>query len=115
MTRIKRGVAKRSRRKKIIKRAKGYKSHRKTNYRAAMEALLHAGTHAFRGRKQKKRDMRGLWNIRISAAAKINGTSYSKLMGEIKKADIQLNRKMLSELAATKPEVFKQVVEQVKK
>lgn len=115
MTRIKRGVAKRARRKKIIKRAKGFTSHRKTNFRAANEALMHAGKHAYRGRRLKKRDFRRLWNVRISAGALENGLSYSKLMGALKKNQIGLNRKMLSELAARYPEVFQKVVETTKK
>ena len=114
MTRIKRGVQKRARRKKIIKRAKGYISHRKTNYRAAMEAVMHAGMHAIRGRKEKKRNFRRLWQIRINAGARELGISYSKLVGEFRKKNILLNRKMLAELAATKPEVFKKIVEEVK-
>ena len=114
MTRIKRGVQKRARRKKIIKRAKGYISHRKTNFRAAMEAVMHAGKHAIRGRKEKKRNFRRLWNIRINAGARELGLSYSKLLGELKKQNVAINRKMLAELAATKPDIFKQIVEQVK-
>ena len=114
MTRIKRGVAKRARRKKIIKRAKGYISHRKTNFRAAMEAVMHAGKHAIRGRKEKKRNFRRLWNIRINAGARELGLSYSKLLGELKKQNVAINRKMLAELAATRPDVFKQIVDQVK-
>lgn len=114
MTRIKRGVFKRARRKRIIKRAKGYLSHRKTNYRAAMEAVMHAGMHAIRGRKERKRDFRRLWNIRVNAGARENGLSYSRLINALKKNNIALNRKMLAELAATKPEVFRKVVEAVK-
>lgn len=114
MTRIKRGVFKRARRKKIIKRAKGFVSHRKTNYRAAMEAVMHAGMHAIRGRKERKRDFRKLWSIRINAGAREHGLSYSRLMNALKKNNIALNRKMLSELAATQPEVFKKIVETVK-
>ncbi|TSA45542.1 50S ribosomal protein L20 [bacterium] len=114
MTRIKRGVYKRARRKKIIKRAKGFISHRKTNFRAAMEAVMHAGKHAIRGRKERKRDFRQLWSIRINAGARELDTTYSKLMGALKKKNIGLNRKMLAELAATKPEVFKKIVESVK-
>jgi len=114
MTRIKRGVQKRARRKKIIKRAKGYISHRKTNFRAAMEAVMHAGKHAIRGRKEKKRNFRRLWNIRINAGARELGLSYSKLLGELKKQNVAINRKMLAELAATRPDVFKQIVDQVK-
>lgn len=113
MTRIKRGVAKRARRKKIIKKAKGFISHRKTNFRAAQEAVMHAGKHAYRGRRLRKRDFRSLWQMRISAAAVENGISYSKLMGQLRKQNIGLNRKMLSELAAREPEVFKKVLEQV--
>ncbi len=114
MTRIKRSVAKRARRKKIIKRAKGYISHRKTNYRAAMEAMMHAGMHAIRGRKERKRDFRRLWNIRVNAGARELGVSYSKLIGSLKKNKIELNRKMLAELAVREPEVFRKVVESVK-
>ncbi len=109
MTRVKRGVQKRARRKKIIKRAKGFVSHRKTNFRAANEALMHAGKHAYIGRKQRKRDFRRLWQVRVSAAAVENGISYSKLMGGLKKAGVMLNRKMLSELAILHPDVFKQI------
>lgn len=115
MTRIKRGVQKRARRKKIIKRAKGFTSHRKTNFRAANEALMHAGKHAYRGRRLKKRDFRRLWNVRIAAGALENGLSYSKLMGALNKNQVGLNRKMLSELAARYPEVFQKVVETAKK
>lgn len=113
MTRVKRGVAKRARRKKIIKLAKGYISHRKTHFRAAMEAVMHAGKHAYIGRKRKKRDFRRLWQIRINAGAEELGLSYSRFMGALKKQNIALNRKMLSELAATKPEAFKKIVEEV--
>lgn len=113
MTRIKRGVLKRARRKRIIKRAKGFISHRKTNFRAAMEAVLHAGKHAYRGRRLRKRDFRRLWQIRVNAGARELGISYSRLMGALKKNSVALNRKMLSELAARDPEVFKKIVESV--
>ena len=115
MTRVKRSVQKRARRKKIIKRAKGFISHRKTNFRAANEAVWHAGKHAYRGRKQKKRNFRKLWQIRIGAAAQGMDISYSKLMGGLKKANVVLNRKMLSELAVRYPEVFEKVVALVNK
>jgi len=115
MTRIKRGVQKRARRKKIIKRAKGFISHRKTNYRAAMEAVMHAGMHAIRGRKERKRDFRKLWNIRINAAAREEGITYSRLIGKLAKENIVLNRKMLSELAIQKPEIFRRIAETAKK
>ena len=113
MTRVKRGVQKRARRKKVIKAAKGYISHRKTNFRAAMEAMLHAGPHAIRGRKQKKRDYRRLWNVRVGAAAKEQGVSYSQLMGSLKKNQIVINRKMLSEIAIREPKVFASLVAEV--
>ena len=92
MTRIKRGVQKRARRKKIIKRAKGYVSHRKSNFRAANEALMHAGKQAYIGRRRRKRDFRALWQIRISAGAVALGISYSKLRGGLKKHNVVLNR-----------------------
>lgn len=114
MTRIKRGVQKRARRKKIIKRAKGYISHRKTNFRAAMEAVLHAGMHAVRGRKQKKTDFRQLWQMRINAAVRENDLSYSRFMAALKKHNVALNRKMLAELAVQKPEVFQKILDAVK-
>ena len=78
-----------------------------------MEAMMHAGMHAIRGRKQRKRDFRRLWNIRISAAAQEQGLSYSKLMGSFAKNKIALNRKMLSELAIRHPEVFKKIVDTI--
>src|SRR3990167_9056621 len=115
MTRVKRGVQKRARRKKVIKRAKGFVSHRKTNFRAANEALMHAGKHAYRGRREKKREFRRLWQMRIGAGAWEQDISYSKLIAGLKKNKIDLNRKMLSELAIRFPEVFKQIVETEKK
>lgn len=114
MTRIKRGVQKRARRKKIIKRAKGFISHRKTNFRAAMEAVMHAGMHAIRGRKDRKSDFRRLWQMRINAAVRQQGMSYSRFMAVLKKNQIGLNRKMLAELAATRPEIFKKVFSSIK-
>jgi len=110
MSRVKRGKSANKRRKGLLKLAKGYKWRRKSHYRAAKEAVLHAGSHAFSGRKIKKRDYRSLWITRLSAAAKLNGTSYSKLAGELKKSKIGLNRKMLSELAINHPEVFKKII-----
>lgn len=79
-----------------------------------MEAMMHAGKHAYRGRKERKRNFRRLWNIRINAGARELGLSYSKLLGELKKQNVAINRKMLAELAATKPEVFKEIVASVK-
>lgn len=97
-------------RKKILKYTKGFKWGRKTKERAAKEALLHAWTHAFKGRKEKKRSFRGLWQIKINAAARENGLTYSRLTSLLKKKEIVLDRKTLADLAENEPEAFKQVV-----
>lgn len=110
MTRIKRGVTANKRRKAVLKLTKGYKWRRKSHFRAAKEALLHAGRHAYIGRRQKKRTWRNLWVLRLSTAAKAHNTSYSKLIAQLKKANIALNRKMLSELAIHHPAVFEQII-----
>lgn len=115
MVRIKRGVISRKRHKKIIKRAKGFIGRRSKTYRAAHEALMHAGRYAWAHRRLKKRDFRTLWNTRISAALIPYEISYSKFINGLKKSQIGLNRKMLSELAAENPEIFKKVVEMAKK
>lgn len=114
MTRVKRGVTASKRRKKVIKRAKGFENRRSTNFVAAREALLHADKYAYRDRRNKKRDMRALWLVRLNAALRDNGTTYSKFAGQLKKAGITINRKMLSELAIASPEVFEQLVKAVK-
>ncbi|MEK9180657.1 MAG: 50S ribosomal protein L20 [Patescibacteria group bacterium] len=110
MTRIKRGVAASKRRKNVLKLTKGFKWRRKSHFRAAKEALLHAGKHAFIGRRQKKRDFRGLWITRLSAAAQNHGLSYSKLISKLTKQGVKLNRKMLSEVAIRYPKIFEQIV-----
>jgi len=110
MTRIKRGTIAHKRRKNVLKLTKGYRWGRKSKFRAAKEALLHAGKHAYAGRKGKKRDFRALWITRLSAVAKEQNTSYSKIMGELKKKGIKLNRKMLSELAIHHPKIFNEIV-----
>lgn len=115
MVRIKRGVISRKRHKKIIKRAKGFIGRRSKTYRAAHEALMHAGRYAWAHRRLKKRDFRTLWNTRISAALIPYEISYSKFINGLKKSQIGLNRKMLSELAAENPEIFKKVVEMAKR
>lgn len=114
MVRVKRGVQKRKRKKGLIKQAKGYKWSRKSKYRAAKEALMHAWTYAYRDRRTKKRDFRRLWQIRISAACREQGISYSKFINALKKNKIELDRKVLSELAKDHPEIFKKIVEKVK-
>src|SRR5260221_14024046 len=110
MQRVKRGTVAHRKRQKNLKYTKGFKWHRRTNERAAKEALVHAWTHQFRGRKQRKRDFRTLWEVKINAAARENGTNYSKLIAALKKEKIALNRKMLAELAENHPTVFKTVL-----
>lgn len=95
-----------------MKQTKGFKWGRKSKERAAKEALLHAYTHAFRDRKKRKGDFRKLWQIRINAASRESGLSYSKLINQLKKADVKINRKILATLAEKQPEVFKKIVEE---
>ena len=110
MTRVKRGVTQHARRERILKHTKGFKWRRKTNLRAAKEALLHAWSFQFADRKKKKRNLRRLWQVKINAGARENGISYSRLIAQLKKAHIELDRKILSDLAANHPETFKQIV-----
>ena len=114
MVRVKRGVISHKKREKLLKYAKGFKWGRKSKERLAREALLHAWPHAFRGRKERKRDFRKLWQTKIGAGAKINGLSYSKLIDSLHKKNIELDRKILAEIAQTKPEVFTKIVEYAK-
>lgn len=110
MTRVKRGVQANRRRKRLLKHTKGYMWRRKSNYRAAKEALLHAWTHMFSDRKKKKRNFRRLWNIKINAAAREHETTYSKLIAQLKTANVELDRKILADLAEHNPDTFKQVI-----
>ena len=114
MSRVKRGVTSVKRRKKILKYTKGFKWGRKSKERAAKEALLHAWTHAFRDRRVKKRTARALWQIRLNAAAREHGLNYSKFAHGLKKAGIEMDRKVLSEIAMNHPEIFKEIVIKVK-
>lgn len=114
MTRVKRGKVARKKRAKLLKYTKGFRWGRKSKERAAKEALLHAWTHAFRGRKEKKRVYRGLWNTRINAAARTEGLKYSELINAMKKKGVKIDRKILSNLAKDNPETFKKIVEFVK-
>ena len=115
MPRVKRGTTAHRKREKILKKTKGYRWGRKSKERAAKEALLHAGVHAFHDRRKKKRNFRALWNIKINAASRENGLSYSKLIFQLKKAGVGLNRKMLAELAEKHPEVFKKILQEISK
>jgi large subunit ribosomal protein L20 len=117
MTRVKRGTIANKRRKKILKAAKGFKWSRKNKYRAAKEGIYHAWRNAFIGRKQKKRNMRRLWNIKINAGVRAdseNGLNYSKFINKLKKANIELDRKVLADLAENHQEVFKKILEVIK-
>lgn len=114
MTRVKRGVIAHKKREKTLKYVKGFKWGRKSKERAAKEALLHAWDHAFRGRKEKKREYRSLWLTQINAASRLNGLTYSKLIAGLKKANIALDRKILADLARTEPKIFEQIANKVK-
>ena len=114
MPRVKRGVTAHRRHKKILKMAKGYRNIRRTSYRRALEAVMKAGLHAYRNRREKKRDMRSLWIIRINAAIVQHGLSYSRFIHLLASKGIIMNRKMLSELAATQPMTFEKIVNFVK-
>ena len=115
MTRIKRGTTSLKRRKNVLRLAKGYRFGRGTKERQAKEAITHAGVHAYAHRKKKKGDFRRLWSIKINAAARDLGISYSQLMGTLAKKDIKINRKMLADLAENNPETFKKVLEVAEK
>lgn len=115
LVRVKRGVQKRKRKKKVIKMAKGFKWRRKSTYRAAKDALRHAWAHAYRDRRRKKRDFRQLWNIQINAACRADGLSYSRFINLLKKKNIELDRKILADLARNHGEIFKEIIAEVKK
>jgi large subunit ribosomal protein L20 len=114
MARVKRGFKARRRRNKVLKLAKGFHFDRRTKFRHANETVRRALHNAYKGRRLLKRDMRKLWIIRINAGAKTLGTSYSRLINSLKKSDIQLNRKMLSEIAARDFDGFKAIFEAAK-
>ncbi|TXD53979.1 50S ribosomal protein L20 [Polaribacter sp. IC063] len=107
-------VASRKRRKKILKAAKGYFGRRKNVYTVAKNAVEKGMLYAYRDRKNNKRNFRSLWIVRINAAARLHGMSYSQFMGKVKAHEIELNRKVLADLAMNSPEAFKAVVEKIK-
>ena len=111
MTRVKRGKIAAKKREKLLRYVKGFRWGRKSKERAAKEALLHAWSHAFRGRKEKKRDFRRLWQVKFGAGARAEGLSYNKLIAGLKAKNIQLNRKILAELAQNEPQAFKKIVQ----
>ena len=113
MTRIKRGVAAHKRRKYVLSRTKGFTNRRRTNAIAAKEALLHADSYAYAHRRLRKRDMKKVWTIRVNAAAREQGLSYSKLMDKLHKAKVGLNKKMLAEIAARNPKAIESIISQL--
>ncbi len=114
MPRVKRGVVAHARHKKVIKQAKGYSGRRKNVYRVAVQAVTKAGQYAYRDRRQKKRQFRALWIARINAGARECGLSYSKLIDGLKKAAIEVDRKVLADLAMNDSVAFAAVAEQAK-
>ncbi|MDD2913178.1 MAG: 50S ribosomal protein L20 [Candidatus Pacebacteria bacterium] len=114
MARVKRGKTANKRRKNTLKHTKGFKWGRKSKFKQAKEALLHAFVYSYRDRRNKKRDMRSLWQIKINAACKKNDLSYSKFIHALKENKIELDRKVLADIAQNNPEIFKKVLEKVK-
>ncbi len=110
MTRIKGGIVTRRRHKKILKMSSGSYGTRHKLFRRANEAMMHSLWYAYRDRRVRKRDLRRLWIIRINAAARQNGTTYSRLISGLKKTDIKINRKMLADLAVREPDIFTEIV-----
>jgi len=111
MARVKRGNVARKRRKKVLKLAKGFRGSHSKLFRTANQQVMKALRYAYRDRRNRKRDFRRLWITRINAAARMHGISYSQLIGQLKKADIELNRKMLAQMAVLDPDGFSKVVE----
>ena len=114
MARVKGALNAKKKHNRVLKLAKGYRGARSKQYRVAKQSVMRALTSAFAGRKQKKRDMRSLWITRINAAARINGLSYSNMMHGLKLAGVDINRKMLADLAVNDPEGFKTLAELAK-
>ncbi len=113
MPRVKRGVTARARHKKVISQAKGYAGRRKNVYRVAKQAVIKAGQYSYRDRRQRKRQFRRLWIIRINAAANQNGLSYSKFMNGLKRLEVEIDRKQLAEMAVSDPSAFASLAEKV--
>ena len=114
MARVKRGVQAKARHKKVLKQAKGFRGARSRTYKVAKQAVMRAGQYAYRDRRVKKRVFRSLWIVRINAAARANGLTYSQLIAGLKKANINLDRKVLASLAVNDKEAFSLIVEQAK-
>ena len=114
MARVKRGVVAGARHKKVLKKAKGYYNARRKVYRVAKQAVIKAGQYAYRDRRARKRDFRALWIVRINAAARLHGLSYSKFMAGLKAASLEIDRKVLAEIAADDAAAFGAIADQVK-
>ena len=114
MARVKNGAVTKARHKKVLKAAKGYFGSKHRLYKSAKEQLMHSGQYAFRDRKQKKRDFRKLWITRINAACRLNEISYSRFIEGLNKAGVEVNRKMLSEIAINDPKTFSELVKVAK-
>ena len=114
MARVKRGVQAKARHKKVLKQAKGYRGARSRTYKVAKQAVMRAGQYAYRDRRVKKRVFRSLWIVRINAAARENGITYSKLIAGLKKASIDLDRKTLANIAVNDKEAFSKIAEEAK-
>ena len=115
MARVKRSVAGRKKRREVLRKAKGYYSARGKHFRAAREQLLHSGVYAYRDRRARKGDFRRLWIIRINAAARDNGLSYSRFMSGLRLADVEIDRKMLAEMAVNDPAAFTSLADVAKR
>ncbi len=113
--RVKRGVAARAKHKKILKSAKGMQHNRTRSFRLAKQAVIRSLVYAYRDRRNRKRDLRGLWITRINAAARDNGTTYAKLIAALKQAGSELDRKVLAEIAVSEPAAFATIVKNVSK
>ena len=114
MPRVKRGVTARARHKKVLEQAKGFRGRRKNVYRVAKQAVMKAGQYAYRDRRAKKREFRALWIVRINAAAREFGMTYSTLINGLKKSEIEVDRKVLADLAVNEPDAFGTIVDKAK-
>jgi large subunit ribosomal protein L20 len=114
MTRVKRSLHARKKRRAVLERAKGYRGQKHSSYKRAKEQVMKSDAYAYRDRRRRKRDFRGLWIVRINAAARREGISYSQLMAGLRESGIEINRKMLADVAVRDPETFRRFVERAK-
>jgi large subunit ribosomal protein L20 len=114
LTRVKRSIHARKKRRSVLERAKGYRGEKHSSYRRAKEQVMKSDTYAYRDRRNRKRDFRSLWIVRINAAARREGLSYSQLMAGLRESGIEINRKMLADIAVRDPEAFRRFAERAK-